>query len=65
MVAGVVEEFPGLEDDAFVEAHQRNFETIHAHDVIAERTGLLGELRCELAGGDGGAHGSLADWLRS
>ena len=45
MIAGVVEEFPELEDDAFVQAHQRNFETIHAHDVIAERTGLLGELR--------------------
>jgi MptA/FolE2 family GTP cyclohydrolase len=65
MVAGVVEEFPELEDDAFVQAHQRNFETIHAHDVIAERTGLLGELRRELAGGDGGAHASLDDWLRS
>jgi GTP cyclohydrolase I/GTP cyclohydrolase-4 len=48
-----------------VQAHQRNFETIHAHDVIAERTGLLGELRRELAGGDGGAHASLDDWLRS
>jgi GTP cyclohydrolase-4 len=65
MIAGVVEEFPGLEDDAFVEAHQRNFETIHAHDVIAERTGLLGDLRRELAGGDGGTHPSLDDWLRS
>jgi GTP cyclohydrolase I/GTP cyclohydrolase-4 len=65
MVAGVVEGFPELEDDAFVQAHQRNFETIHAHDVIAERTGLLGELRRELAGGDGGAHASLDDWLRS
>jgi GTP cyclohydrolase I/GTP cyclohydrolase-4 len=65
MVAGVVGEFPGLEDDAFVQAHQRNFETIHAHDVIAERTGLLGELRAELAGGNGGTHRSLDDWLRS
>jgi hypothetical protein len=48
-----------------VQARQRNFETIHAHDVIAERTGLLGELRAELAGGDGGTHQSLDDWLRS
>jgi len=65
MIAAVVEQFPELEDDAFVQAHQRNFETIHAHDVIAERTGLLGELRSEIAGGDGGAHASLDDWLRS
>ena len=50
MVAGVVEEFPELEDDAFVQAHQLNFETIHAHDVIAERTGLLGELRARARG---------------
>ena len=42
MIAGVVEEFPELEDDAFVQAHQLNFETIHAHDVVAERTGPAG-----------------------
>ena len=42
MVAGVVEDFPELEDDAFVQARQLNFETIHAHDVLAERTGLAG-----------------------
>ena len=49
-----------------MEAHQRNFETIHAHDVIAEHTaGLSGELRRELAGGEGGAHAPLDDWLRS
>ena len=65
MYPRVRELLPELEDDAFVQAHQRNFETIHAHDVIAERTGLLGELRRELAGGDGGAHASLDDWLRT
>jgi hypothetical protein len=42
-----------------------NFETIHAHDVLAEREGTVGELRAELAGGAAaGRHTSLADWLR-
>ena len=40
MVAGVLEAEPELEDDAFLLARQVNFETIHTHDVIAERTGL-------------------------
>ena len=60
-----LDELPELDDTDFVLSRQVNFETIHAHDVSAERTGLLGELRRELAGGDGGAHGSLDDWLRS
>ena len=42
-----------LGDDDFVEARQVNFETIHNHDVLAERFGLVGELRRELR--DGGA----------
>ena len=47
---------PGARGRRLRTGAQRNFETIHAHDVIAERTGLLGELRAELAGGDGGSH---------
>jgi len=67
MVAGVVEEFPELEDDAFVQAHQLNFETIHAHEVVAERYGTIGELRSELDGAGHGpaAHTVLRDWLRA
>jgi GTP cyclohydrolase I/GTP cyclohydrolase-4 len=50
MIRGVVERLPELPDDAFVHAHQANFETIHAHDVDADRWGLLGAMRRELAG---------------
>ena len=32
-------------------ARQINFETIHNHDVLAERYGTVGELRGELANG--------------
>jgi GTP cyclohydrolase IV len=64
MVQGVIERYPDLTDDVFVSAHQVNFETIHNHDVIAERTGLLGELRDEvLHDGVTRAHVSLEDWL--
>ena len=34
-----------LADDDFVHARQVNFETIHDHDVLAERFGTVGELR--------------------
>ena len=62
MVRGVLERFPDLPDDAFVHAHQANFETIHTHDVEAERSGLVGEIRR----GDGrrGPHGAPPDPAR-
>jgi GTP cyclohydrolase I/GTP cyclohydrolase-4 len=64
MIGAVVEHFPDLPDDAFVLAHQANFETIHTHDVEAERSGTLGEIRGELAGREISAHHtSLRDWL--
>jgi GTP cyclohydrolase I/GTP cyclohydrolase-4 len=64
MVRGVVARFPDLPDDTFVRAHQANFETIHTHDVEAERVGTLGEIRAELAGGGhSGRHTSLHEWL--
>lgn len=50
MLAGVVDELGHLGDDVLVDAHQRNLETIHRHDVVARRTALLGDLRSELAG---------------
>ncbi len=53
-----------LRDDTFVLARQRNLETIHQHDVVAERHGLLGDLRRELAGDDARArHIELREWL--
>jgi len=64
MIRGVVEAFPGLDDRAFVSAHQLNLETIHQHSVLAERFGTLGEIRRELATGVPTAeHTSRRAWL--
>jgi GTP cyclohydrolase-4 len=55
---------PELEDDDFVLSRQVNFETIHTHDVVAERFGTVGELRGELASGvPASPQTTLADWL--
>ena len=51
VIQGVVERFPQLDDRAFVSARQVNLETIHQHNVVAERFGTLGEIRGELASG--------------
>ena len=59
-----LERYPELQDEDFVFARQLNFETIHSHDVLAERYGTVGELRCELRGGDPAArHTELREWL--
>jgi GTP cyclohydrolase IV len=47
-----LETLPQLEDDDFLLSKQVNFETIHVHDVVAERFGTVGELRGELATGE-------------
>jgi GTP cyclohydrolase-4 len=55
---------PQLEDEDFVLSKQVNFETIHTHDVVAERFGTVGELRGELeTGRASGRQTSLSDWL--
>jgi GTP cyclohydrolase I/GTP cyclohydrolase-4 len=55
---------PDLEDGDFLLARQVNFETIHRHDVVAERFGTVGELRSELRTGEpSGRQTSLAAWL--
>ena len=64
MVRGVVEGFPELTERHFVSARQENLETIHQHNVTAERFGLLGEMRLELASGEHSAHHlSMREWL--
>jgi GTP cyclohydrolase IV len=64
MIRGVVEHFDGLSERAFVSARQENLETIHQHNVTAERFGLLGEIRAELATGEHSAHHvSAREWL--
>ena len=66
MISGVVERLPELPDDAFVSARQENLETIHQHNVQAERHGTLGELREELATGvHSPRHTTLREWLES
>jgi len=64
MIRGVVDELPELPDEAFVSARQENLETIHQHNVQAERQGTLGELRAELMGGPHSlAHTTMREWL--
>jgi GTP cyclohydrolase I/GTP cyclohydrolase-4 len=66
MVRQVVEGYPDLPDDAFVMARQENLETIHRHNVVAERYGTLGELRAELGSGEHTArHLSKREWLEA
>jgi GTP cyclohydrolase-4 len=64
MVRGVIDNFPALDDRAFVSARQVNLETIHQHDVVAERFGTLGEIRQELRSGTPSAvHTPLSSWV--
>ena len=59
-----VVEFESLGPDAFVMSRQENLETIHQHNVVAERYGLIGELASELDGGDHVVrHVRMRDWL--
>ena len=60
----VVERYDSLDETDFLLARQLNFETIHSHEVVAERYGTVGELRSELATGDpAGRHTELREWL--
>jgi GTP cyclohydrolase I/GTP cyclohydrolase-4 len=64
MIRGVADAFPSLDDRAFVSARQVNLETIHQHNVVAERYGTLGEIRRELSSGDPTAvHTTRRAWL--
>jgi len=66
MIRGVIDRLGGLGDDVFVSARQENLETIHQHNVVAERFGLLGELKAELASGEHlPHHTSMREWLDS
>ncbi len=56
--------YADLNDDDFLRSRQVNFETIHSHEVLAERHGTVGELRRELQGGDPAErHTELREWL--
>jgi GTP cyclohydrolase-4 len=61
---GVLEAYPALDDSDFVFSRQVNLETIHTHDVLAERFGTVGELRRELERGEALEHHTeLREWL--
>ena len=53
-----------LDDADFLFSRQVNFETIHDHDVVAERFGTAGELRAELKGVRAVRHTELREWIR-
>ncbi|MDA8067760.1 MAG: GTP cyclohydrolase I FolE2, partial [Actinomycetota bacterium] len=64
MIRGVVERLPDLPDEVFVSARQENLETIHQHNVVAERFGTLGEIRRELdTGVSASQHTGRRAWL--
>ena len=52
-----------LDDGDFLLSRQLNFETIHDHDVVAERYGTVAELRGELEGRRSVSHTELREWL--
>jgi MptA/FolE2 family GTP cyclohydrolase len=59
-----LDRYPELKDQDFVLARQLNFETIHSHEVLAERYGTVGELRRELHDGEPAKrHTELREWL--
>jgi GTP cyclohydrolase-4 len=61
-----LERYPDFKNEDFILARQLNFETIHSHDVLAERYGTVGELRGELHDREPApGHTELRDWLAS
>jgi GTP cyclohydrolase I/GTP cyclohydrolase-4 len=66
MVRGIAAAHPDLDENAFVLARQENLETIHHHTVIAERYGLLREIRTELESDRHSHHHvTMREWLES
>ena len=64
MIRQVTEAFPDLRNGAFIHARQENLETIHRHNVVAERSGLLSEISEELASGEHShRHTTMREWL--
>ena len=59
-----LESYAGLDPGDFLWSRQVNLETIHTHDVLAERYGTVAELRGELERGVRPArHTELREWL--
>jgi GTP cyclohydrolase IV len=60
---GTLASYPALADGDFLFSRQANLETIHTHDVVAERYGTVGELRTELREAPLDKHTHLNEWL--
>jgi GTP cyclohydrolase I/GTP cyclohydrolase-4 len=61
-----LDRYGSLDEGDFLLSRQVNFETIHNHEVLAERHGIVGELRAELEQGEPrGRHTELREWLAS
>jgi GTP cyclohydrolase IV len=66
MVRMATERFANLSDGTFVSARQENLETIHKHNVVAERHGLLAELAHEIETGErAGRQVTMREWLEA
>ncbi len=66
MVRQVLGNYHEMPAEAFVMARQENLETIHRHNVVAERYGLFGDLREELASGEHQRHHlTMREWLEA
>src|SRR5215211_4126345 len=64
MVRMAIERFGHMDENAFISARQENLETIHKHNVVAERHGLLGELQREIDSGEQARHHvTKREWL--
>ncbi|MBN1528255.1 MAG: GTP cyclohydrolase I FolE2 [Thermoleophilaceae bacterium] len=66
MVRMATERYADLGEQAFISARQENLETIHKHNVVAERHGLVVDLMREIAGGEHERrHVTAREWLES
>jgi GTP cyclohydrolase-4 len=66
MVRGLLDAYPDIDENAFVLARQENLETIHQHSVVAERYGLVSEIRNELDSSmHSRRHVTMREWLES
>jgi GTP cyclohydrolase I/GTP cyclohydrolase-4 len=64
MIRMAVDEYEPLGDAVFLMARQENLETIHHHNVVAERHGLVAELARELREDEHQLpHVSMREWL--
>jgi GTP cyclohydrolase-4 len=66
MIRQVAAAHPELADGGFVLARQENLETIHRHNVIAERSGELSEILAEIETGEHSRHHlTMREWLEA